>query len=71
MEATTLKDKIHRLIDNSSEDVLQSVFQLLEEPEYTNEFKNFLNEEMADYHQSKSTISQKEMNEIIDSAMKK
>jgi predicted house-cleaning noncanonical NTP pyrophosphatase (MazG superfamily) len=71
MEATTLKDKIHRLIDNSSEDVLQSVFQLLEEPEYTNEFKNFLNEEMADYHQSKSTISQKEMNEIIDNAMKK
>jgi predicted house-cleaning noncanonical NTP pyrophosphatase (MazG superfamily) len=71
METSALKDKIHRLIDKSSEDVLQSVFQLLDEPEYTDEFKNFLNEEMADYQQSKSTISQKEMNEIVNNAMKK
>ena len=71
METSTLREKIHNLVDSSNEDVLQSVFQLLEETEYTDNFKNILNDELADYQKSKSSISKNEMDELINKAMKK
>ena len=71
METSTLREKIHNLVDSSNEDVLQSVIQLLEETEYTDNFKNILNDELADYQKSKSSISKNEMDELINKAMKK
>ena len=71
METFTLREKIHNLIDSSNEDVLQSVIQLLEETEYTDNFKNILNDELADYQKSKSSITKNEMDELINKAMKK
>ena len=61
METHTSKEKIHNLVDSSNDDVLQSVFQLLEETEYTDDFKNILNDEFADYQKNKSGISKKSL----------
>lgn len=39
--------------DESNEEMLQSVYQLLNESEYTDDFKAVLNEEQADYIRTK------------------
>ena len=50
MTTEILKEKIHSLVDASSEDVLESVYQLLQVPDYTTAFKNVLNEEFIRTH---------------------
>jgi hypothetical protein len=42
MDTTLLKNKIHALVDSSDEEMLQSVYQLLQQTDYTEEFKNML-----------------------------
>lgn len=71
METSGLKDKIHSLIDKSDEETLQSVYQLLQEADYTDEFKNVLNEEQAEYYKSKEVISKEAMDELIKAVLKK
>ncbi len=71
MESSFLKDKIHSLIDGSDEETLQSVYQLLQESDYTDEFKNVLNEEQAEYYKNKEVISKEAMDELIKAALKK
>lgn len=71
METSVLKDKIHSLVDKSDEETLQSVYQLLQEADYTDEFKNVLNEEQADYYRSKEVITKEAMDELIKAALKK
>ena len=56
METSTLKQKIHSLIDTSNEDVLQSVYQLLQDEEYTDEFKSILKEDYKLKEQLQSEI---------------
>ena len=71
METSALKNKIHALVDNSDEETLQSVYTLLQESDYTDEFKNILNEEYADYQRNRKVITKKEMDNLIKEAMKK
>lgn len=66
METSTLREKLHSLIDNSPEEKLIEVYSIFREEEYTNEFKANLNEEYADYQQNGEVISREEMNEVID-----
>lgn len=71
METSTLKNKIHSLVEGSDEETLQSIYQLFNEAEYTDEFKNILNEERANYEKSKQVISKAEMNKLIQEMMNK
>lgn len=71
METSVLKDKIHFLVDKSDEETLQSVYQLLQDADYTDEFKDVLNEEQAEYYRSKEVITKEAMDEIIKAALKK
>jgi predicted house-cleaning noncanonical NTP pyrophosphatase (MazG superfamily) len=71
METSVLKDKIHSLIDNSDEETLQSVYQLLQEADYTDEFKNVLNEEQVEYYRNKEVITKEAMDNLIKAALKK
>jgi hypothetical protein len=71
METSVLKNKIHTLVDNSDEETLQSVYTLLQESDYTDEFKSILDKEYTDYHKNKKVISTEEMDNLIKEAMKK
>lgn len=71
METSALKNKIHSLIDISDEETLQSIYQLFNEAEYTDDFKNMLKEEQADYKKNNQVISQAEMNRLIKEMMNK
>ena len=71
MEASTLKNKIHVLIDSSDEETLQSVYQLLHTPDYTDEFKNVLNEEYEAYQKNKEVISKEVMDKLIEELMRR
>ena len=70
MGESALKEKIFSLIDKSNPEVLQSVYQLLKESDYTEAFKNVLNEEYSDYKKEGKIITQQEMNNLIAAEMK-
>jgi len=72
MEVTALREKLHSLINTSSEDKLQQVYELLEEENsYTEEFKNILEEEFTAYQNDGIVIPRKEINEAVDKIMQK
>ena len=71
MDSSVLKMKIHALVDNSDEETLQAIYQLLNESEYTDEFKNVLDEEQADYYKNKEMISKESMDNLIREILKK
>ena len=71
MDSSVLKMKIHALVDNSDEETLQAIYQLLNESEYTEEFKNVLDEEQADYYKNKEVISKESMDNLIREILKK
>lgn len=66
-----LKDKIHQLVENSDEEMLEAVYQLLQQTDYTEEFKNILNEEFSDYQRNKQAISKAEMDALIQEVLNK
>jgi len=70
MENPALKDKIHQLIDTCDNEMLEVVYQLLQPTEYTDEFKNVLNEELADYQKNKKGISKEEMDLLIKEVLR-
>ena len=65
METSTLREKLHSLIDTSSEEKLIEVYSVFED-NYTDEFKANLNEEYADYQQKNELISKEEMDKVIE-----
>ena len=71
MSDSALKNKIHKLVDNSDDEMLEAVYQLLQETEYTDEFKHILNEEFADYQANKKVISKDEVDSQIQDILKK
>ncbi len=71
METSALRNKIHSLIDSSDDDTLQSVYQLLQESDYTEEFKNILNEEQTAYYKNKQIITKEAMDHLIKEALRK
>ncbi|HEX3023657.1 MAG TPA: hypothetical protein VHP12_00475 [Chitinophagaceae bacterium] len=72
MEITALREKLHSLINTSSEDKLQHVYELLEEEnEYSDEFKNILEEEYTAYLKDGAVISRSEINEAVEKLIQK
>ena len=71
MGNSVLKEKIYSLIDNSNPETLQAVYQLLKESDYNNDFKNILNEELADYKKNGKVVTSKEMDELIRTKLKR
>ena len=54
------------LIDNSPEEKLQEVYDLLEEGDYTYEFKKELEEEYAAYKKDNTVISKEEIDKLVE-----
>ena len=65
MTTEILKEKIHSLVDASNEDVLESVYQLLQAPDYTTAFKNVLNEEFDAYKKDSEVLTPSQMDVLI------
>ncbi len=65
METSTLREKLHALIDSSSPEKLVEVYSVFED-DYTNEFKAQLDEEYADYQKNDEVISKEEMDKAIE-----
>jgi len=71
MNNSALRDKIHQLVGNSDDEDLQAVYQILQQTEYTDEFKNVLNEEFADYQKTKKVINKKKIELLKKEELKK
>ncbi len=66
MEINTLRKKLHSLIDTTSEEKLQEVYNLLEESDYTDEFKAQLEEEYAAYEKDDNVIAKEEIDNLVE-----
>ena len=65
METSALREKLHSLIDTSSEDKLMEVYSVFED-DYSDEFKAELDEGYADYQKTGEVISKEEMDKTIE-----
>ena len=65
MEISNLREKLHSLIDNSTEEKLMEVYDVFEE-EYSDEFKAGLEEDYTDYKKNGEVISKAQLEEAID-----
>lgn len=65
METSALREKLHSLIDSSSEEKLMEVYSVFEH-DYSNEFKAELDTEYADYQQQGEVISKEQLNVTIE-----
>ena len=68
METSNLREKLHSLIDNSSEEKLIEVYAVFEE-EYSDEFKADLEEDYADYKKNGEVVSKAQLNEAIENLL--
>lgn len=65
MEVKDLKEKLHTLIEQSSEETLEYVYALLEQAAYTDEFKAVLDEEYKEYRKDKTGDARKDIDVMI------
>ncbi|MBD0333208.1 MAG: hypothetical protein ICV66_11180 [Chitinophagaceae bacterium] len=65
MELATLREKLHVLIDTSSEEKLKEVYRFFED-DYTDEFKAELDDEYADYQKDGEVISKEDLDKAIE-----
>ena len=65
METSTLREKLHAPIDNSSNEKLIEVHSVFED-NYTNKIKAELDEEYADYQNNGEVISKEEIDKAIE-----
>ncbi len=65
MGTQEIKEKIHKLIDDSSEDKLEHVYSILQATEYSNEFKAVLDKEFDDYQQNGEGGTREELDVLI------
>ncbi len=66
METSTLREKLHTLIDNSTEDKLQEVFHILQDEEYSESFKAELDAEFVSYQKDGESISKEEIDKMVE-----
>ena len=65
METSALREKLHSLIETSSEDKLKEVYAVFED-NYTDEFKAELDDEYEDYQKTGEVISREEIDTTIE-----
>jgi hypothetical protein len=66
METATLRKKLHILIDTSSDDKLEEIYNSFQEEEYSEEFKAMLDNEYEQYQKDGEGISREEMDKKIE-----
>jgi len=71
MEVNKLKEKLHSLIESSSDDTLEYMYFLLEETGYTDEFKAVLDQEYDAYHEDKTGNTREELDGMINNILNK
>ena len=65
METTTLREKLHSLIDISSEDKLEEIYDFFKEEEYPDEFKAMLDNEYEQYQKNGEGIPREEIDKMV------
>lgn len=68
METSALREKLHGLINTSSEEKLAEVYAVFDD-EYSDEFKNILDEEYADYQRNGEVVSKANMDKMIETLL--
>ena len=66
METAALRDKLHSLIETSSEEQLEEIYDFLKQNEYTDDFKKSLDHEFEQYQQDGEAISRMEIDKMIE-----
>ena len=61
----TLRKELHEMIDKFPDERLQEVYELLQEDEYSDEFKRMLDEEYEDYMKNGEVISKEEVDKLV------
>jgi hypothetical protein len=66
MQVSELKEMIHFLIENSSEDTLEYMYSLPEELDYSDEFKTKLDQEYDAYQEDETGHTREEIDGIVN-----
>ena len=66
METTTLREKLHSLIENSSEEKLEEIYDFFQENEYTDDFKAMLDSEFEQFQKDGEGVSREEVDKMIE-----
>ncbi|HEY5369710.1 MAG TPA: hypothetical protein VIJ75_12030 [Hanamia sp.] len=66
MEVATLRQKLHSLIETSSEEKLDEIYDLLSEDEYSDDFKAMLDNEFEQYQKDGEIIARTEIDKIVE-----
>lgn len=71
MTTQEIKEKIHRLVDDSPEDKLEYVYSVLQPTDYSDDFKAILDNEFNEYQKNSDGNSREELNTMINTLMSK
>jgi len=66
MDALTLRQKLHSLVETSSEDKLEEIYDLFQDNEYSNDFKAMLDNEYEQYQKDGEVVSRNQVNKLIE-----
>lgn len=66
METSTLREKLHSLIETSSEEKLEKIYDFFSEEEYSDDFKAMLANEFEQYQRDGEGISRDEVDKMIE-----
>ena len=66
METTTLREKLHSLIETSSEEKLEEIYDFFQEDEYSDDFKAMLDNEFEQYQKDGEGIPREEVDKMIE-----
>ncbi len=65
MEPIELRKKLHNLIETSSQDKLEEIYNSFNDDEYSDEFKALLDKEFEQYEKDGEVFSHQEFNNLI------
>ena len=65
METVTPREKLHSLIETSSKDNLEEIYNSFQDNEYSDDFKMMLDSEFEQYQKDGEAVSYEEGNKLI------
>lgn len=66
MDVLTLRQKLHSLVETSSEDKLEEIYDLFRDNEYSDDFKAMLDNEYEQYQKDGEVVSRNQVNKLIE-----
>ena len=69
MESTKLREKLHSLIDASSTDKLEEIYDYFKDDKYSDDFKLILDNEYEQYQKDHEVISHEDVNKLIENLL--